>query len=345
SAKEIENFIIEILSQRYIPMTRGEIWDDSKETLNRRLAIYATLDDILTTLDILFHPISPYLTEFLYQTLHAKYRRQKATILLESWPTPNPNFIDKELELEFELITDLVSLANSARMKARLKRRWPLRRTVFLLQKEKISKVEKHKENLRDQINVKEVLLASSLKEAKITLNVRPNYVALGPKLKEKMPKLVSLLGSTNPFEIYDQLKDKGFIMMKIDDEGLKITKDELEMTYTSDEKHMVLEKDGFIISLDTERNRDLIAEGTIRDLARRMQNLRKERGYNPTDIIEGAYVACLDDELLEQIRYRSEDLTFLVRVKNVHISKEPFEGVNWVDVEMDGRGIKISVE
>ncbi len=345
SSKEIENFIIEILSQKYIPMTRGEIWDDSKETLNRRLAIYSTLDNVLTTLDILLHPISPYLTESLYQTLHTNYIRQNVTIMLESWPTPNPNFVDKELELEFELIMDLISLANSARMKARLKRRWPLRRAVFLLQKENILKVKKHEEILRDQINVKEVLLISSIKEAKITLNVRPNYVALGPKLKEKMPKLVNLLESTDRFTIYDQFKNKDFITMKIDNEDFKITKDELEMTYTSDEKHIVLEKDGFIILLDTERERDLIAEGTIRDLARRMQNLRKRRGYNPTDIIEGAYVACLDDELLEQIRSRSKDLTFLVRVKNVRISKEPFGGVNWVDVEMDGREIKISVE
>jgi len=345
SAKEIENFIIEILSQRYIPMTRSEIWDDSKESLNRRLAIYATLDNVLTTLDIVLHPICPYLTEFLYQNIQAINRSQKATILLESWPKQNPNFVDKELELEFELITELVSMANSARMKARLKRRWPLKKAVFLLQKEKLSKVKKHEEILKEQINVKEILLTTSLKEAKIVLDLKPNYTALGPKLKKKMTKFVNLIRSTDPFTIYNQLNDKGFVVLKLDDEDLKIMKDELEITYMPTEKHILLEKDDIIVLLNVERDSNLITEGTIRDLARRMQNLRKERGYNPTDIIEGAYVACIDDELLEQMSSRSNDLTFLVRVKNVHISKIPLEGVNWVDVEIDGKVIKISVE
>ncbi|MCP8322764.1 MAG: isoleucine--tRNA ligase [Candidatus Methylarchaceae archaeon HK02M2] len=345
SAKEIENFVIEILSQRYIPMTRSEIWDDSKETLNRRLAIYATLEKVLITLDVLFHPISPYLTEFLYQTLYAKSMRQKPTILLESWPRSNLDFVDKELELEFELLANLISLSNTARMKGRLKRRWPLRKAVFVIPKEKISKVEKHKEILRDQINVKEMLLTSSLNKAKIILNIQPKYAALGPKLKNRMSILSSLLKASDPLEIYNQLNDKGFIMKRIDNEDFKLMKDELSISYTSDEKYIVLEKDGLIISLDVERDSDLIIKGVIRDLARRMQNLRKERGYNPTDIIEGAYVVCLDPELKKQIISRSSDLTFLVRVKNVHISEKPYEGVNWVDVEIDGRRIKISVE
>ncbi|MCP8307273.1 MAG: isoleucine--tRNA ligase [archaeon] len=344
-AREIENFTIEILSQRYVPMTRSEIWDDSKDALNRRLAIYSVLDHVLTTLDILIHPIVPYLTEFLYQNLYASHERKKATILLENWPKPNLDLINKELESEFELIEDLTSLANSARMKARLKRRWPLRQVAFLMPEEKIIKVEKHKELLRELINVKDIVLTKSLKEAKIIPIIEPKHSILGPKLKKKMPNLIKWLKSKDSFEIHDQLSNKGFIETKIDDEFFKIIKDELEINYSSDEKHLALEKNGIVISLEIERDKDLIANGLIRDLARRMQNLRKERGYNPTDIIEGAYLASLDDELLDQIRSRLNDLAFLVRVKKVHVSKEPFEGVHWIDIEIDDRKIKISVE
>ncbi|MCP8318154.1 MAG: class I tRNA ligase family protein, partial [archaeon] len=345
SARDIENFIIEILSQRYVPMTRSEIWDDSKDTLNRRLAIYSVLDHVLTTLDILIHPIVSYLTEFLYQSLYANHERKKATILFENWPKPNLDLVNKELESEFELIEDLMSLANSARMKARLKRRWPLRQVAFLMPEEKIVKVGKHKELLKELMNVKDIILTKSLKEAKIIPTIEPKHAILGPKLKKKMPNLIKWLKSKDSFEIHDQLNEKGFIETKIDDEFFKIMKDELEINYSSDEKHLSLERNGIVISLEIERDKDLIANGLIRDLARRMQNLRKERGYNPTDIIEGAYVASSDDEFLDQIRSRLNDLAFLVRVKRVHVLKEPFEGVHWIDIEVDDRKIRISIE
>jgi isoleucyl-tRNA synthetase len=344
SARRIEEFIIEVLSQRYVPMTRSEIWDDSRDTLKRRLAIYSTLDHVLTNLDVMLHPIAPYLTEFLYQSAHAKGRENK-TILLEDWPKPDPNLTSEELESEFELLESVISLANSARMKARLKRRWPLRWAAFLMTEDKIAKVERHKELLKEQINIKEILLTKSPKEAKIVPKIGPNYAILGPRLKEKMPKFLEWLRSKNPFEICDQLTRKGFIEAKIGGESLKIMRGELEIAYSSDERHLTLEKDGIVVALEIERDKDLITDGIIRDLARRLQNLRKERGYNPTDIIEGAYVAGLEDELLDEIKPRLKDLAFLVRVKRVNLLKEPSEGVRWVDVEIDDRTIKISVE
>ncbi|MEM3383094.1 MAG: isoleucine--tRNA ligase [Nitrososphaerales archaeon] len=344
AAKDIENFIIEILSQRYIPMIRSEIWDDSKDTLNRRLAIYSVLDHVLTNLDILLHPISPYLTEFLYQSLKANHEK-KASIILENWPKVNLDLINKELESEFELIEDLTSLANSARMKARLKRRWPLKQVVFLIDEEKIIKVEKHKELLKELINVKEIILTKSLKEANIVPIIEPKHTILGPKLKKEMPNLINWIKAKDPFWIYEQLSEKGFIDVNIDNKSFKIMKDELEISYSSDDKHLVLERNGIIISLNIERDRDLIVDGFVRDLARRMQNLRKERGYNPTDIIEGAYISTTDDEILDYVMSRLNDLAFLARVKKVHVSKELLEGVNWVDIEIDGRKIKISVE
>jgi isoleucyl-tRNA synthetase len=140
-------------------------------------------------------------------------------------------------------------------------------------------------------------------------------------------------------------LISKGFIETKIEDESLKIMKDELEINYSSDEKHLTLEKNGTVVSLEIERDSDLVVDGLVRDLARRMQSLRKERGYNPTDIIESAYIAGLGDELSDQIKSRLDDLAFLVRVKKVHVSEEPFDGVHWVEIEIDERKIRISVE
>jgi len=99
------------------------------------------------------------------------------------------------------------------------------------------------------------------------------------------------------------------------------------------------------IIALQKERDADLISDGNVRDLARRLQALRKERGYNPTEILDTAYVSGLDSIWKESIDTKLDELTFLVRVKKIKIMDQPIQGVNWMTTDIDGNSIKISVE
>jgi isoleucyl-tRNA synthetase len=85
-----------------------------------------------------------------------------------------------------------------------------------------------------------------------------------------------------------------------------------------------------------------MMARGLIKDIARRLQTLRKERGYNPTDILSVASVLDLDDESLEMIKEKSEELAFLVRVKQVNFTESCKE---YKDDDIDGQKIRISVE
>jgi isoleucyl-tRNA synthetase len=88
-----------------------------------------------------------------------------------------------------------------------------------------------------------------------------------------------------------------------------------------------------------------LIAKGLLRDLARQLQQLRKERQYNPTDIVNGAYIAGLTEDEIATLSLMKDELTYLVRVKNVSFLEEPVMNVRYKDVEIDGREFKISVE
>jgi isoleucyl-tRNA synthetase len=88
-----------------------------------------------------------------------------------------------------------------------------------------------------------------------------------------------------------------------------------------------------------------LITKGLIRDLARQLQELRKERQYNPTDTIDAVYVAGLEAEEISSLSFMKDELTYLVRVKGVQLSKEPLVNVAYKAVEIDGREFKISVE
>ena len=102
-AKAIDDFIISNLSQIYIPITRGELWDESEEKKNRRLAIYAVLSEVLKTLDILIHPFCPYTSEHLYQTVFDG----KQSILLDKWPQYQELLVNEEIEESFDIMKDV----------------------------------------------------------------------------------------------------------------------------------------------------------------------------------------------------------------------------------------------
>ena len=96
------------------------------------------------------------------------------------------------------------------------------------------------------------------------------------------------------------------------------------------------------MVFISTERNAEMMARGLIKDLARRLQTLRKERGYNPTDILNKASILDLDPESLESVTQKAQELAFLVRVKEVNF-KESCK--LYKDDDIDGQKIRISVE
>ncbi|MEM2995274.1 MAG: isoleucine--tRNA ligase, partial [Candidatus Bathyarchaeia archaeon] len=144
----LENYIIENLSRLYVPMVRRELWTDNPETLNRRLAIYAVLWHVLKTVTLLLNPITPFLSEELYQKV---YRKLDSTlpesVNFESWPKPDMNLRNKTLEEDFQLLFKCVSLVYSARQTAKIKRRWPLRKAVVMAS-ERVCKALKNLEEL-----------------------------------------------------------------------------------------------------------------------------------------------------------------------------------------------------
>jgi isoleucyl-tRNA synthetase len=95
---------------------------------------------------------------------------------------------------------------------------------------------------------------------------------------------------------------------------------------------------------MPTSRDQNLIIQGLVRDLARNLQQLRKEKSYNPTDILSTAYITNLEKNEISSLSKYISDLTYLVRVKAVVLSEEKKEGIEYKDIEIDGRKISISI-
>ena len=353
SARAIDSFIINDLSQTYIPITRGELWDEDEDEdqKNRRLAIYTVLSSVLEILDILIHPFCPFTSEYFYQAVFHK----KQSILLEGWPSYQEALVDEKIEESFEIMRDVVSLSSAARMKGKLKRRWPLKEAQICVRKGQKAKLEALSELLRTQLNVEKFSIVETESESgleqiselerlglpiKAVMELKRKQI--GPKVKQHMGKIMEAFNQTQPREIISSLQRDGRYDFSLDETTISLDSEDFAIDYDADTNFALAKRDDCIVLISTLRDKETTAKGLVKDVARRLQTLRKERGYTPTDILDVASILDLDEESLGMVKQRSEELAFLVRVKQVNFIESCKE---YKKVDIDGQKIRISIE
>lgn len=353
-AKSVEEFVINTLSQTYIPMTRNEIWDDSLETLNRRFAIYAVLGHVLRQIDIMIHPFSPYTSDYLYLSCFS----DRKSVLLEAWPARNKALIDIKTETVFDKLMEIVSLSNSARMKAKLRRRWPIRNVWICYPAQDYFDLESMPEMLKTQINVQNCIFIQYQNDTylhkllslldtgvPITPKVRLSKKNIGQKARGDFEKVLMSFENVNPYQLLRMIDSSGEFMLAYENgRGVKLTLEDLELSYDPKPGFALAENDGIVVIIDGKRDKELIALGVMRDIARNLQQLRKERGYNTTDIIPIAHIADLSEQEISDLLPLAEELKYLVRVNKIITSKSRIQGVDYKVIELDGRKLYISV-
>jgi isoleucyl-tRNA synthetase len=354
-AKDLEEFIINSLSQTYVPMTRDDLWDDSMDTLERRNVIYAVLGYTLYIIDILLHSYSPFITNYLYLICF----KHKEDILLESWPKSDLHFVNPEAENMVEKSKQIVSLVNAARMKAKFKRRWPINRVVICTEDTKLSESSELSEILKKQLNTMSVDLKIAnfnnfldkinflYGENLVSLNAKLRINKVAPKLKNDLKNALRSFDQVDVNDLFTQIIAKGNFNLKFLSGKIELSPDDVELSYVGKTPFIMMESDEekVIVFIDTTRSNELISMGLMKDIARNIQQLRKERGFVPTEILSTAYVSGLESNdllLLENLR---NELAYYVRVKQVIMSPNKLDNVVYKDIEIDGRKILISVQ
>jgi isoleucyl-tRNA synthetase len=353
-AKAIEEFIINYMSQTYVPITRNDIWDDNMETLFHRLMIYSVLEYSLKQIDVLLHPLSPFITDYLYLTCFAS----KKSILLENWPKYDRNLVNTEVENAFDKLKEVVSLANSARMKAQLKRRWPIKQALICASDPKFLDISGISEVLRNQLNVEKYTIVNIYYKTEIEkiLSLLENQIPMvpsvklvrkkvAPRVKANIGSVIQALEKTDVLELLKHLQSSGKYTLLYEGGEIDLTPSDLELSYDVDEGYAMSERDNIMVFITTKRDEGLTAKGLLRDLARNLQQLRKENGYNPTDILSSAYVGNLEDEEISTLMQFRGELMYLVRVRSIVFSKESLDMANSKSIDIDGRKLKISLE
>ena len=351
SARVLEDFIINLLSQTYIPITRGELWDEDASKKERRFAIYAVLAEVLLTLDILMHPLCPYTTDY----LHMGTFGGGESILLESWPQAQDGLENNTVEESFDLLKEAVSVSAAARMKGKLKRRWRLGEAIICVAKGQKEKLEPLSGLLLSQLNVEKYsvyeLEASDglellLEMQDLGLPVLPKLDLergrVGPRAKQSMGALVRSFEGTDPEGIVASLREKGTCELDAGIGKMVLGRDDFTVGFDSKEGFAVSRRGTYAVFVMTARNMDMMVQGLVKDVARRLQKMRKARGYEPTEMLRVASILGLDEEQVSLLSGRAEELAFLVRVKKVDFVRSCGE---YEDEDIDGQKIRISVE
>ncbi len=354
AAKLLEEFIINFLSQTYIPIVRNDLWDDNQESWDRRISVYSVLNHILKNLDIMLHPISPFVTEYLYLMCF----KDNESVMLEKWPMPDNDYADRNVESGFDFLKNVISLSNSARMKAKLKRRWPINEVLIFSNDIRFLNNPVLMEILRNQINAQNCRLieipsfksqTSKLNSliangAPIGVEMHISTRSVAPRVKSKIAPLIQGFKEIDKIKVLRSLDAEGKITVNVLGEKIELEENDLDIEYFPLDGYSSVELDGLVVFISTSRSSHLIKMGFLRDLARNLQQLRKEHGRNPTDILPVAHVARLNESEIEDLSQLKDELKFLVRVNEVIFSLDALGGVSYKTIDLDGRQILISI-
>lgn len=279
AARAIEEFVDEHLSNWYVRLSRRRFWRG--EMSNDKIAAYETLYACLTAVAQLMSPIAPFFGDWLYQNLTISNQSVHLTQLVKL----NTNQQDKALEERMELAQQISSMVLSIRKKENLKVRQPLQRIqIPVLDKSFQQKIEAVKDLILSEVNVKEIDFVDE-SQTHIVKNLKLNFKTLGKKCGANM-KAVQTFANENSSAIISSIEKTGGYTIKLGNVEILIDGEDVEIIPVDMPGWKVANNGPITVALDISLSEELRNEGLAREVVNRIQNLRKDRGFEVTDKI-----------------------------------------------------------
>ena len=311
ATRAIQEFVSENMSNWFVRLSRRRFWKGDYQ--EDKISAYQTLYTCLNTVAKLASPISPFFMDKLYKDLNAATgKEQFQSIHLADWPEYNANLIDKELEERMHKAQIITSMVLSLRKKDQLKVRQPLQKIMVPVLDEKVKRqIESISNLVLAEVNVKEIELLSDASGI-LVKSVKPNFKALGPKFGKDMRFVGQAIAKFGQEEI-SEIEKNGEIEVVINGNNVSLALAEVEITTQDIEGWTVANHSGITVALDVTITDELRSEGVARELVNRIQNIRKDSGFEVTDkiIVEIENNTKLEASVAKNIEYiKSETLT-----------------------------------
>ena len=337
AARAISDFVQENLSNWYVRLCRRRFWKG--EYAQDKIAAYQTLYTCLLTISKLGAPIAPFFMDKLYRDLTLATQSEKFdSVHLAEFPKYVDNFVDKSLESKMQKAQTISSLVLSLRKKEMIKVRQPLQKVMIpVLDEDQKAEIEAISDLIKAEVNVKEIVLLDDASGV-LVKQIKPNFKALGPRFGKDMGLISKEIQGFSSEQI-SQLDKEGSLNIVIAGKEVTLSLEDVEITSQDIEGWLVANSNGITVALDITISEELRQEGIARELVNRIQNIRKDSGFEVTDKIKVQLKrsGLLEEAILENEAYiKSETLTSdLVFVDELE---------NGIEIEFDEIKTKITI-
>ena len=333
AALQIEGFTDE-LSNWYVRRNRERFW--SENLTDDKIGAYVTLYKVLTTLIKVAAPFVPFMTDEIYQNLVVGLdKNAPESVHLCLWPEVDENAINKELEKEMDLAYKIVKLGRSARNSANIKNRQPLSEMLI-----SIDNLPKYYEDIvKEELNVKKVELGAEMSQY-VDFEIKPNLPVLGKEYGKLIPQIRTKLAEMNQMDLATKVKNGKSEYIEIGDTQIELTADNLLVTMQGKEGFAFSGEGEIGVILETTITPELRKEGYVREVLSKVQNMRKDKGFEVLDNIN-LYVA--GSEELEAVIKENEEL-----IKHDTLAKKVVyheERDNYTTTNINGNNLDIDIE
>ena len=284
AARAISDFVQENLSNWYVRLCRRRFWKG--EYAQDKIAAYQTLYTCLVAVAKLSAPIAPFFMDRLYKDLTQTSQSEKYdSVHLAEFPAYADNFVDKSLESRMQKAQTISSLVLSLRKKEMIKVRQPLQKVMIpVLDANQKAEIEAVAELIKAEVNVKEIELLDDASGV-LVKQVKPNFKALGPRFGKDMNLVSNEIKNLNQEQI-NEIDSKGTLDIAVSGKSITLTADDVEITSQDIPGWLVANAGGITVALDITISDELRKEGIARELVNRIQNIRKDSGFEVTDRI-----------------------------------------------------------
>jgi len=337
ATRAIDKFVQENLSNWFVRLSRRRFWKGSYG--EDKISAYQTLYTCLLTVAKLGAPVAPFFMERLYKDLNAVTGKEDfESIHLSRFPESDASYIDATLERKMRKAQTVSSLVLSLRAKEKIKVRQPLQRIMIPVltaaEKEEINAVS---DLIKSEVNVKEIELISD-DSGILVKQIKPNFKVLGPRFGKDMKLVASAIQSFGADEIA-KIERNSKIEVEINGNLTTLLLTDVEISSQDIDGWLVANQAGVTVALDVTISEELRKEGVARELVNRIQNLRKDSGFEVTDRIK----IVLQEEAL--ITETIQDNADYIKAETLADSLDVVEEVkNGLEISFDNITTQLSI-
>jgi len=338
AARAISNFTQDYLSNWYVRLSRRRFWKGDYQ--QDKISAYQTLYTCMLTIAKLGAPIAPFFMDKLYLDLTKTTQSEDfESVHLAQFPESDSSFIDKTLERKMEAAQTISSLVLSLRAKEKIKVRQPLQKIMIpIVNEEQREEILAVANLIKHEVNVKEVELLDDASGV-LVKQVKPNFKALGPRFGKDMKLIASEILKMTADDIKN-IEQKGQHDVNCNGKIITLEVSDVEITSQDIEGWLVANEGAYTVALDVTISNDLRKEGVARELVNRIQNLRKDSGFEVTDRINVKLLK--DDQVNEAVKTNMAYIKAETLTNEFEIMDELNDGI---DIEFDTVHTKLFIQ